>query len=200
MDSNLQDWLADASRVEGDTNVIPSADENGTYVVCFLSRDNNEYPTVNIRHILVKASSDASDEEKAAAKETAQGYLDEFLDSDQTEDDFADLAEKYSEDTGSASNGGLYEDVQKGQMVKPFEEWCFDASRKPGDSGIVETDYGYHVMYFSGEGKTARQAMVTNKMLSNYQDDWLKELTEDYTFEINEKGMSYTSKNRTDTY
>ena len=36
-------------------------------------------------------------------------------------------------------------------MVDAFENWCFDANRNPGDTGIVETTYGYHVMYFQGE-------------------------------------------------
>ena len=66
-----------------------------------------------------------------------------------TEDSFAFLAAENSADTGSASNGGLYEEVYPGQMVDAFDAWCFDAARQPGDTGIVKTEYGYHVMYFS---------------------------------------------------
>ena len=50
--------------------------------------------------------------------------------------------------TGSASTGGLYADVAPGDMVDEFNDWCFDASRKPGDTGIVQTEFGFHVMYF----------------------------------------------------
>ncbi len=62
---------------------------------------------------------------------------------------FAFLAAENSADTGSASNGGLYEEIYPGQTVDAFDAWCFDASRQPGDTDIVETQYGYHVMYFS---------------------------------------------------
>ena len=55
---------------------------------------------------------------------------------------------EHTEDPGSMSTGGLYTDIYKGQMVEPFENWCFDASRKPGDTGLVQTVLGYHIMYF----------------------------------------------------
>ena len=65
---------------------------------------------------------------------------------------FAVLAGQHSDDPGSAENGGLYESIYPGQMVQPFEDWCFDESRQPGDTGIVKTEYGYHIMYFVEEG------------------------------------------------
>ena len=33
-------------------------------------------------------------------------------------------------------------------MVEPFEQWCFDESRQYGDTGLVRTSYGYHIMFF----------------------------------------------------
>ena len=62
------------------------------------------------------------------------------------------MANTYSTDGGSNTNGGLYEDVYPGQMIDAFDAWCFDDARQPGDTGIVKTDYGYHVMYFVGKG------------------------------------------------
>lgn len=35
-------------------------------------------------------------------------------------------------------------------MVPPFNDWCFDESRKVGDHGIVDTEFGSHIMYFEG--------------------------------------------------
>ena len=74
--------------------------------------------------------------------------MDQWLAGDATEDSFAALANEKSQDPGSNTNGGLYENVYKGQMVEPFENWCFDESRVPGDTGLVKTSYGCHVMYF----------------------------------------------------
>ena len=77
----------------------------------------------------------------------AQDILKEYLDGDKTEDNFAALAAKYSED-GNAAEGGIYEDVTEGYMVAEFENWALEKGRKNGDVGIVETQYGYHIMYF----------------------------------------------------
>ena len=57
--------------------------------------------------------------------------------------------------TGSVENGGLYEDIYPGKMVDEFDAWCFDPARQPGDTGIVKTSYGYHIMYFSSTGEHA---------------------------------------------
>lgn len=117
---------------------------------------------VNVRHILITPVADENaetdengnailtDQNWADAKAKAEEIYDMWLTGEATEDSFAELAGEYSEDPGSASNGGLYEEVYPGQMVDTFNDWCFDASRQVGDSGIVETTYGYHIMYFSG--------------------------------------------------
>ncbi len=77
----------------------------------------------------------------------AQDILKEYLDGENTEEAFAELAKKYSED-GNAEDGGIYEDVTKGYMVAEFENWAYEEGRKAGDVGIVETEFGYHIMYF----------------------------------------------------
>ena len=112
---------------------------------------------VNVRHILVmpeggttddQGNTTYSDEEWADCEKKAQDILDEWLKGDATEDSFAALAEEKSEDPGSNTTGGLYENVYQGQMVETFNDWCFDESRAAGDYGLVKTSYGYHVMYF----------------------------------------------------
>ena len=114
--------------------------------------EKSDLPNVNVRHILITPETDedgnTDDAAWAAAEEKAQEVLKEWQDGDATEESFGELANTYSTDTGSNSNGGLYEDVYPGQMVTEFNDWCFDASRKPGDTDIVKTSYGYHVMYF----------------------------------------------------
>ena len=114
---------------------------------------------VDVRHILIQVEGGTTDEngattysdaEWAACEAEAQAILDTFLAGDQTEDSFAALANEKSEDPGSNTNGGLYENVYMGQMVEPFETWCFDESRAYGDTGLVLTSYGCHVMYYVG--------------------------------------------------
>ena len=112
---------------------------------------------IDVRHILLTPEGGTtnedgtvsySEEEWEACRVAAQAVLDEYLAGELTEERFAELAGQYSVDTGSNANGGLYTDVYEGQMVEPFENWCFDASRTYGETGLVQTTYGYHVMFF----------------------------------------------------
>ena len=136
--------------------------------------------TVDVRHILITPEGEAaedgtfSDESWTAAEKKAQELLDTFLKGDQTEDSFAVLANENSTDPGSNTNGGLYEDVSQGQMVDTFDAWCFDANRKPGDTGIVKTSYGYHVMYFVSS-QTIWQDQVKSDILSQKTADFVDE-------------------------
>lgn len=189
--AEVADWLFEDNRTKGDTTFIQKSDESGVYLVCFLGRNTGDYNTVNVRHILVSIEEGENEEGKKAAQETAQSYLEEFQNGDKTEESFAELAKAYSED--NAEEGGLYENVYKGQMVASFEDWCFDSNRKAGDSGIVETEYGYHIMYFVGEGESYRNTKAKTAMLNEFYNTWIEGLTEGYTVAKNEKGMSYVS-------
>lgn len=181
------DWLKDSSRKSGDKTVIES--ESGYYVLFFLSREDNDYDSVNVRHILVKAAAGDdgtySDEAKKAAKDKAEELLKEWKDGVATEESFAELANANSEDTGSNTNGGLYENVGKGSMVEEFNDWIFDESRKPGDTGIVfneSSSYcGYHVMYFSGVGDNYRDVLAENALRSEDFTAWETGMLEKYT-------------------
>lgn len=87
-------------------------------------------------HILLQAGAD-----KPAAKTRIEEIKHEL---DQGAD-FAELAKKYSQDTGSAAQGGDLGWVAIGEMVKPFEQALFDM-KKGSVSGIVETQFGYHLI------------------------------------------------------
>lgn len=202
----FRDWVTDAQRTAGDMTVIPNETETtnedgittktvtGYYVVMFDGSTDNTFPLVNVRHILVpyeggttgeNGQKTYTDEEKAAAKAKAEELLAQFTSGETTEDAFAALAKENSTDGGSKENGGLYEDVYPGQMVRNFNDWCFDESRKPGDTGIVESDYGVHVMYFVGDSETTyRDYMITNELRSADMAKWEESLAETVTVEL----------------
>lgn len=141
------EWAASAKA--GDKRVFET--DMGCYVAYIVeAAHRNESATIDVRHILFQVDSEAEDQEaaKAEAKQKAEDALAEWEKGDKTEESFADLATELTEDPGSQSTGGLYENVYEGQMVQSFEDWCFDEARKPGDTGIVESENGYHVMYF----------------------------------------------------
>ena len=181
-----KEWLMDGTRKAGDITVEESGDH--VYVVVFLSRDDNHYKTASVRHILVKAEAGEdgtySDEAKAKAKARAEEILAEYQAGDKTEESFAALAEKYSEDTGSNTNGGLYENIAKGHMVAEFNDFCF-APHSKGDTAIVYGESGsyagYHVMYYVGEGALYSNTIAEQDLRSADTESWLKELTDSYT-------------------
>ena len=198
----IREWVTSADRKAGDIKVIASeytshdhADgeectgENdsksvsGYYVVLFEGSDKNLTNLVNVRHILVgfeggtydetTGTTTYSDEEKAKAKKTAEEILAAYANGENTEDAFAALATEKTTDSGSKANGGLYENVYPGQMVTNFNDWCFDAARKTGDTGLVETEHGYHVMYFVGTSETTyRDLMIENTLRSADMSAW----------------------------
>ena len=58
-------------------------------------------------------------------------------------------------------------------MVASFNDWCFDSNRKSGDTGIVETTYGFHVMYFVGNTDlTYRDYQIENELRSADVEKW----------------------------
>lgn len=92
-----------------------------------------------------------TDAEWEACRAEAQALLDQWVAEGATEEAFAQLAKEKSEDPGSSDEGGLYEGLtDETEFVEPFKNWYLEAGRQAGDYGLVKTDYGYHLMYFSG--------------------------------------------------
>ena len=165
-------------------NTIPTAEEveayfaenEASYAEQEITRDG---VYVDVRHILIQPEGGQTGEDGypvyteeawAAAKVKADEVYNEWLNrGEQTEDRFAQLAQTYSVD-GSAANGGLYTDVYEGQMVENFNNWCFDESRQVGDYDVVQTQFGYHIMYFSGSQPiwyaTAEYDLINNAVSS----------------------------------
>ncbi|MEW6570997.1 MAG: peptidylprolyl isomerase [Nitrospirota bacterium] len=96
---------------------------------------------VRVRHILVRVEPSASEEDKKKAKEKAEDILKKIKEGE----DFAELASGLSDDPGSKANGGDLGFISRGRTVKPFEDAAF--ALKPGEvSGVVETQFGFHII------------------------------------------------------
>ncbi len=143
------------------------------------SADNN-YPTVSVRHILVKAKASEdgiiTDEAKETARLHAEEILAEYEAGEKTEESFAALAQKYSEDSLSNKNGGLEENVGQGQMLQEFNDFCFD-DHQPGDTGIVYCECnsytGYHVIYYVGECPLLSNVISKTSLEGETMAKWL---------------------------
>lgn len=194
------DWLFNSQRKAGDVK------QYSTSVVYVISPASiSDLETVNVRHILIQPEID-SDDENASIKDNAtkeqwqsaykkaQSVLNEWKSGKKTEDSFADLATKNSADSNK-DEGGLYENVAPGRMVDSFSYWCFDDSRKAGDTAIVKTEFGYHIMYFVGRTgtpvwqDTAQQALAADDSTSE-----TKKLEDSYKAKVNWFGSRYFEK------
>lgn len=193
LNSTLSDWFLSADRKAGDTT-LQEYDGSSTYsyyVVKFIDRTRDETPTADVRHILFSGE---DEESKAKAKTDAEAMLETWKSGEATEDSFAQLAKENSADTGSASSGGLIEGITPtSSYVENFRDWATDSSRQPGDTGIVESDYGYHVMYFSAWGQPQWKLTAESALRSDDMNQWMDALLENVTVE-QQSGISNVSK------
>ncbi len=134
-------------------------------------RYTNLEKQVRARHILVKAGSYASEEQKAQAKKEAEALQKRAAEGE----DFAALARQHSDDQITAKNGGDIGFLKKGVMPESFDEVLFNL--EPGQvSEVVETPYGFHVIKVVGtrEGDVPMDEAKRELAEELYRADWLQ--------------------------
>lgn len=173
-------WAFADGRKAGDTTVV--AESTGKYSAYYMVNPSHRLEeTKNVRHILVKFD---NYDTAADALVQANMVFEEYLKGEQTEAAFEALAEQYNEDSGS-----LYEDIRPGDMVAPFNDWCYAEERKVGDVEVVESEFGYHIIYFVGNGETAWKVDAKEELTSDSYADLLDEYAEKYPINFFEKNM-----------
>ena len=150
-------------------------------------QDTTVDKTASVRHILL-LTQDKTDPEKAEQKKK----IEDILARAKAGEDFAELAKQYSEDPGSKENGGLYENFPRGQMVKPFEDAAF--SVPVGQlSGVVETDFGYHILQVVDRQRESRtfeeargeiESRLKEGRQGSFVEDHIKELKDKAKFKL----------------
>lgn len=193
----LAQWLFDPARKEGDKTAITSSGK--ATILYFINRQLDETPTYTTRHILIRVGMEdgksIQDSDREAAKTKAENILKEYRDGEQTEEAFAALAEKYSDDGGSKLNGGLYENTPRGRFVKSYEEWALDPARKAGDVDLVYEENasysGYHIIYFKSLGDPIWKQAAKLKVGQDQFTKWLDSQADKLSYEAVEDGMRY---------
>ncbi len=192
--ASMQSWIADKTRENGNITVIPNESTtkdaegketktvNGYYVVLFQHRDDNLRHLADVRHLLVQFEGGTtnedgvkvySDAEKAKAKEEAEKLLKEWKDGAATEESFIELVKKHSDDS-SKEEGGLFEGIHReSNYVDSFRNWSVDSDRKSGDTGVIVSEYGYHVMFYVGDDElTYRDYMISEDLRAADIEEW----------------------------
>ncbi len=159
-----------------------------------------DYSLVSMRHILVmaEAGSDGTYSEEAiqAAHDAAVEIYNEWLASDQSDETFASMVEKYTDDTASIEDGGLYDQIYKGMMVEGIEDWLFTEGRKLGDVAVIDNNGSYvgtHVVLFAGEGENYGMYLAESDLKDSALSDWLDDVVYGYTAK---EGSDYTNAAR----
>ena len=178
-----------------DAEVEAYFEENQTvFASSGITKDSG--PIVDVRHILIQPEGGKTDpntgattyseeeiytdEAWADALKEAEGILESWKNGAADQDSFAALATAHTDDTGSASNGGLYQDITRdSNYVEEFLEWSVDENRQAGDTGIVKTVFGYHIMYFvSGQPQWKMSAQTQlladriNAVIDDGSEEW----------------------------
>lgn len=180
---------------EGESAFVENG-ESGYYVITLHERKLSDENVVDVRHILINAETadDASaptDEAWNDALAQIEEIKAEYLSGDKSEESFAALAEKYSTDGGSNTNGGLYTGIAQGDFVTEFDSWLFDQAHSVGDIEIIkhaagEDDsngyYGYHLAYYAGEGKLW-ESTASSALLEADVTEWVEGLASGYEAE-----------------
>ena len=128
--------------------------------------------TVSLRHCLLvpETNEEAAWEScKAKADKLLRDWSGHWLTYRNSDSNFARLANENSQDEGTRADGGLLTGIHPGQLIEPLDTWCFDPARQPGDTAVLRSEQGFHIVYFRGsrtqaeaeEGKEALSAAVS---------------------------------------
>ncbi len=125
--------------------------ENGFYRLARVVSFKNLSDSVAASHILISPSEKRTKEQAKILADSLKSVIDKGA-------DFAALAMQYSDDKGSAAQGGDLKWFKLGMMVKPFEKAAFDA--KKGDIVIAETQFGFHIIKVTDKSEASNKAEI----------------------------------------
>jgi len=190
LNTNLTQWLFDAARSNGDAALIDyssSATLHTYSVVRLEDRFLDDQATADIRHILVDAGAEPTQDEYAAALAEAEALVEDWKAAGSSEDVFAQMATEHSADTSSAANGGLLNVSTYDGYGQPFVDWALASERKSGDVGFVKNDFsvtkGYHIMYYVDAAAPYWQQMAESAILNVEYSMWQEEIMAGYPAE-----------------
>jgi len=185
------EWLFDPARVDGELKVFEVS--AGYTLIQFLGREDNDYNSRDFRHILIEPETDeegnVTDEALAAAEIEAKELLLKWQNGDATAESFAALADEYSDDDGNLE-GGPYENIPKNQVVDALDDWLF-TELQPGDTALLESEYGYHIVYYVGENANVRAQLVENAQRSSDYNAWVEESIAGYVADTDTFGYRF---------
>lgn len=145
---------------------------NDYYAISKVLSKKNTAETVDASHILIAyEGAMRADGTVSLTKEEAKAKANDLLKQLQGGANFANLAEANTNDNGSKTTGGKYENIQKGQMVPTFDDYIFN--NPIGKLGVVESDFGFHVLKVDkiNEKEGVQLATIAKKIEASSQTE-----------------------------
>lgn len=175
----ISDWLFDDARKAGDTTVITNDNSHCYYAVAFEKRYLDETPSADVRVII------------PTEDKTGEEILEEWKNGAATEDSFAELCKKYTQDTSAVENGGLFEQVTKTGMTEELSNWIFDTSRQAGDTVAITVSDSTYVLYYIGQDQPEWKINIKNTLVSQAMSQYIEDITADITVEDPKGKLNY---------
>ena len=175
----ISDWLFDDARKAGDTTVITNDNSHCYYAVAFEKRYLDETPSADVRVII------------PTEDKTGEEILEEWKNGAATEDSFAELCKKYTQDTSAVENGGLFEQVTKTGMTEELSNWIFDTSRQAGDTVAITVSDTTYVLYYIGQDQPEWKINIKNTLVSDTMSQHMQDITADVTVEDPKGKLNY---------
>ena len=175
----ISDWLFDDARKAGDTTVITNDNSHCYYAVAFEKRYLDETPSADVRVII------------PTEDKTGEEILEEWKSGAATEDSFAELCKKYTQDTSAVENGGLFEQVTKTGMTEELSNWIFDSSRQAGDTVAITVSDSTYVLYYIGQDQPEWKINIKNTLVSDTMSQHMQDITADVTVEDPKGKLNY---------
>ena len=175
----ISDWLFDDARKAGDTTVITNDNSHCYYAVAFEKRYLDETPSADVRVII------------PTEDKTGEEILEEWKNGAATEDSFAELCKKYTQDTSAVENGGLFEQVTKTGMTEELSNWIFDNSRQAGDTVAITVSDTTYVLYYIGQDQPEWKINIKNTLVSDTMSQHMQDITADVTVEDPKGKLNY---------
>ena len=175
----ISDWLFDDARKAGDTTVITNDNSHCYYAVAFEKRYLDETPSADVRVII------------PTEDKTGEEILEEWKSGAATEDSFAELCKKYTQDTSAVENGGLFEQVTKSGMTEELSNWIFDNSRQAGDTVAITVSDTTYVLYYIGQDQPEWKINIKNTLVSDTMSQHMQDITADVTVEDPKGKLNY---------
>ena len=76
-------------------------------------------------------------------------------------------------------------------MVEAFNAWIFDPTRLPGDTGIVQTNYGFHIMYFVSNSEPEWKLNIRGVLVDEGYQAYITKTRESYPYELKGLGLTF---------